>query len=499
MPRGAAVGDSEPTGSGADEPAPRRLRSVLLKTLAAVVVVAVAAAVGVVLVARQTAPGDDTAGVPPSTGTSDPGAGVVDAPEPPEPPAALAPASGAPTVTAAVLRARLLPLLTAKRLGPSRLGYAFATLDGAKPLLISGGDALVTPASTMKLLTTATALEQLGPDARFDTTVVRSPRTRRLVLVGGGDPLLTDLTRSPSGLDDYPAEASLQQLAARTARAIPPGMHSVTLSYDDSLFAGPAVSPQWEPTYVQESIVSPIAALWVNEGRQKAGLALRSADPSLAAARRFAVLLRKRGVVVTGPIVPETAPASARDVASVSSAPLSAIVEHTIDLSDNEAAEVLLRQAAIAAGRPGSFDGGVATVRATLGSLGVDLDGARIYDGSGLSRADRLPVWSLVEVLQAAARADQPELRPVVSGLPVAGFDGSLAYRFATAPAAYGVVRAKTGTLTEAGVHGLAGIAVTSDGEPIVFATVANGVPIPRTLAVRAQLDRIAAALATCC
>ena len=56
------------------------------------------------------------------------------------------------------------------------------------------------------------------------------------------------------------------------------------------LFAGPAVSPRWEPTYVPESIVSPITALWVNEGRLTAGLAQRAKDPSLAAARRFAAL-----------------------------------------------------------------------------------------------------------------------------------------------------------------------------------------------------------------
>ena len=182
----------------------------------------------------------------------------------------------------------------------------------------------------------------------------------------------------------------------------------------------------------------------------------------------------------------------------MSSAPLAAIVEHTIELSDNEAAEVLLRQAAIGAGRPGSFAGGVTTVRATMRTSGVGLTGSRIYDGSGLSRDDRLPIWSLVQVLQAAARADEPDLRPVLATLPVAGFNGSLAYRFVfDAKAGFGVVRAKTGTLT--GVHGLAGIAMTSTGEPIVFATIANGVPDRRVLDVRAQLDRIAAGLATCC
>jgi serine-type D-Ala-D-Ala carboxypeptidase/endopeptidase (penicillin-binding protein 4) len=495
MPEGAVVSGPDPTPEAEPGIPERPRRARLIRALATAVVILAATAAGVVVIARDTASNDDEA-EPPSLTNVPTGVSVT---PPPEPSAVLAPAAGS-DVTAAELRARLRPLLTSKRFGPSRLAYAYATLDGAKPLLSSGSGDVVTPASTMKLLTTATALAQLGPDARFETKVVRVPGTRRLVLVGGGDPLLTDVVpRTPEALDDYPRQASLQDLAVQTARALRRGgVTTATLALDDSLFTGPAVNPRWKPTYVPESIVSPITALWANEGRERAGLAKRSIDPSLAAARRFAGLLRKAGVKVMGHPVSARAPSAARELAAVSSAPLSAIVEHTLEVSDNEAAEVLLRQAALAAGRPGSFAGGVATVRATMRSLGVDLAGARIFDGSGLSRDDRLPVTSLVQVLQAAARPDEPDIRPVLTTLPVAGFNGSLAYRFVfDAQKGLGVVRAKTGTLT--GVHGLAGIAVTRGGEPIVFATVANGVPVRRTLAVRAQLDRLAAGLATCC
>jgi len=491
-----AMPDVSTASDGPDLPR-RRLRHVVVKVVALAVVVAAAAAASVVVIALQTTSGDDAAG-PPSA-TTEPGVGTPTAPTPPEPPAALAPAVGG-TVTGAELASRLRPLLASKRFGPARVAYAYAALDAAKPLLSSGPDDVVTPASTMKLLTTATALAQLGPGARFETRVVRVPGTTRLVLVGGGDPLLTDVDRqAPQSTDDYPRQASLQELARQVARVLRrDGPTPVRLSYDDSLFSGPAVNPRWVPTYVPESIVSPITALWVNEGRERSGLSRRSDNPSLAAARRFSVFLRKSGVRVTGRIVSTHAPADARELAAVSSAPLAAIVEHTVELSDNEAAEVLLRQAALAAGRPGSFVGGVATVRATMRTLGVDLAGARIYDGSGLSRDDRLPIWALIQVLQTAARSDEPDLRPVLTTLPVAGFNGSLAYRFVSdAKAGLGLVRAKTGTLT--GVHGLAGIAITRDGEPIVFATIANDVPLRRTLAVRAQLDRIAAAVTTCC
>jgi D-alanyl-D-alanine carboxypeptidase/D-alanyl-D-alanine-endopeptidase (penicillin-binding protein 4) len=71
-----------------------------------------------------------------------------------------------------------------------------------------------------------------------------------------------------------------------------------------------------------------------------------------------------------------------------------------------------------------------------------------------------------------------------------------LAYRFKNAPAGAGLVRAKTGTLT--GVHGIAGLVSTRDGQTLAFAAVADAVPVRRSLAARAQLDRIAALLTRC-
>jgi len=85
----------------------------------------------------------------------------------------------------------------------------------------------------------------------------------------------------------------------------------------------------------------------------------------------------------------------------------------------------------------------------------------------------------------------------VLAGLPVAGFTGSLTYRFETGDGAgLGAVRAKTGTLT--GVHGLAGTVTTEDGVVLGFVAAADRVRVPDTLAARARLDEVAAALAGC-
>jgi len=102
-----------------------------------------------------------------------------------------------------------------------------------------------------------------------------------------------------------------------------------------------------------------------------------------------------------------------------------------------------------------------------------------------------------LDALAVAADPAHPRLTGLVEGLPVAGFSGSLAYRFAQdADPGLGYVRAKTGTLT--GVHGLAGLAVGRDGSVMTFVAVADRVRTVNTLFARARLDRVAAALAGC-
>jgi D-alanyl-D-alanine carboxypeptidase/D-alanyl-D-alanine-endopeptidase (penicillin-binding protein 4) len=401
-------------------------------------------------------------------------------------------------LSVSVLREHLRKALAQQGFGP-RFGFAVAPL-GSSQIAWSEGASVVTPASTMKLLTTTAALKVLGPEHRFTTTVVEGPTPGSIVLVGGGDPLLAATAPKPAtAQDSYPTPATLAALADKvTAQLLDRGVTRVHLGYDATLFSGPAVNPHWPATYIPEDVVSPIAALWVNEGRDHPGFARRSADPAAAAAADFARLLDRDGVKVVGPAAEQSAPPPPQTlVASVTSPPLEEIVQHVLELSDNEAAEVLLRQVAIATGRLGSFTAGVTAVRQTLAGLGLDVSGGTFYDGSGLSREDRLPIDLLVRVLQTAASPSHPALRGVISGLPVAGFSGSLGYRFVDdAKAGLGYVRAKTGTLT--GVHGLAGLVTTRGGQVLVFASVADRVPIAKTLDARADLDRLAAALATC-
>jgi D-alanyl-D-alanine carboxypeptidase/D-alanyl-D-alanine-endopeptidase (penicillin-binding protein 4) len=445
--------------------------------------------------------------------------GTGTTPPPPDPdtePAAVPPPAGvtlplpaSPAPVAAGVAAaddgRMAPRKVARLLGPllkdpdlgKHVVAAVADLSSGEIVYQHGVRAR--PASTTKLLTAAAALQVLGPDHRFTTRVMLEGqgRQRRLVLVGGGDPYLAS---KPAAKDEpaYPERADLRTLARRTARALADeGIKGARLAYDDTLFTGPDTNPHWERGYVPDGVVAPIRALWADEGRPASGLG-RVPDPSLAAATYFAQELRAVGVQVAGRPEPRRASDRATPVAEVESAPVSQIVERTLTVSDNEAAEVLARHVGLATVGEASFSGGVRGVRQSLTELGVRFDDEdEWYDGSGLSRDNVLTPAPLLAVLRVAAAEDHPELRALLTGLPVGGFTGSLEYRFVdAAAAARGRVRAKTGTLR--GTSALAGVVTDLDGTFVAFVLMADRVPILKTLAARDALDSAAAAIGGC-
>ena len=399
---------------------------------------------------------------------------------------------------AAVVPARVAAALRADLADPD-LGRhvvgAVSSLDPGSEAWTSG-DGRFLPASTTKLLTVGAALETLGPDHTFTTRVVRGDAPRDVVLVGGGDPLLASkpLTVAEAATA-YPARADVATLALEVVEALGGGGR-VRVRYDDGLFTGPTDNPAWRRDYVPDDIVSPITALMVDGGVAPDGLS-RSDDPSRAAADAFAEALRAAGLRVAGEPRRDVVRPGAEQLAAVEGAPLAQVAERVLDVSDNEGAEVLAHHVGIATSGTGSFEAGAAGVLATLAALGIDVTGDEVYDGSGLSRRNRISTSTVLGLLQRAADLDSAALRTLVTGLPVAGFTGSLTYRFDEGPAlARGLVRAKTGTLT--GVHALAGIAVDRDGVPLAFVLAADKVAPEDRYDAQDALDRAAGSLATC-
>jgi len=411
----------------------------------------------------------------------------------------------------------LAPLTGAQGSAPSRAGLAGAlgplmpglggsvgvsVVDGARGTLLYGVDADIprTPASTTKLLTATAALSVLGPQKTLSTKVVAGPGGNGVILVGGGDPTLTT---ADEGTTVYPTPASLSALAARTAAALKQrGSRSVHVDYDDGLFTGPALPQGWTSRYFTgtQAVVAPVSALAADGGRIAPSDPTRSTQPGQRAADRFAELLEARGIDVSGAPERTDARRGAKELAAIGSPPVSSLVERMLTSSDNDIAEALARQVALARGKPATFAGGAQAVVQAIGKLGIDLRGLLLNDGSGLSHSNAIPPKVLTDVLIAAGK--RPELRAVLSGLPVAGFSGTLWDRAALSDTnggtpdldSAGVVRAKTGSLN--GVSALAGVVTDKDGRLLAFAVLADQV-VSRDRAEHA-LDRIAAELASC-
>ncbi|MBL1085634.1 D-alanyl-D-alanine carboxypeptidase/D-alanyl-D-alanine-endopeptidase [Streptomyces actinomycinicus] len=391
----------------------------------------------------------------------------------------------------------LRPLLDDPALGDTRAAAVVDVATGERLYDTDAGKAL-TPASTTKIATAVAALSALGPDHRLTTRAVLEPDTGELVLVGGGDPTLT--ARPEDGGTSRPSEAesggnwaSLRVLATGTAEALRKrGIHKITLSYDTTLYTGPVLHP-----IGHDENIAPVVALTADEGRtddSASGTAIRVSDPAADATAKFAAFLKDAGITTTSP-GPSKATTRAETLATVSSPPLSTLVERMLTQSDNDIAEALARHTAIASGEPASFDGGAKAIATQLRKLGLPMSGAVFQDGSGLDRDDRLSAGLLTALLVKAGDPAHPGLRPALTGLPVAGFTGTLSTRYADG--ASGVVRAKTGSLS--GVNTLAGTVVDRDGRLLAFAFLAFDATQSRnTDEVRAALDRAATALAGC-
>ena len=419
----------------------------------------------------------------------------------------LAPATAVGSLpTASGLRSALAGPLSAAALGP-RVSAVVADPATGRVLLSKDGARLLTPASTAKLVTSVAALAVLGPNATFTTRVVNGATPDRIILVGGGDPTLA-VNQFPA--QDYPRPATLASLAAATAQALKSqDRTTVSVGYDTSLYTGPGLAPGWPQSYITTGNVTPIVSLEVDQGRlTTAGtpedsddpynLRPRSTDPAGVAAASFTALLAADGIHVTGSPVPQAAPAHASGIASVSSPPLSAIVDQMLEESNNVIAENLARQVALATGRPASFSGAVAAVIRELRRLGVQ-GGLRLVDGSGLSPQDAIAPATLVKMVEIATT--DARVRALLAGLPVAGFSGTLSGGQSVfsgiGGAALGSVRAKTGNLGT--VTALAGLVTDRNGTTLVFAFMADQIPAAGMLQTAANaIDAGAAALANC-
>lgn len=454
----------------------RRRRSVVLVVLVTVLVLAAGATAYAV---THQVRGHDVATVTPVPGPSAPVLGALTSPPTPAP----SPSDG-PIPSAAGVSAALAGPLADARLGRRVLAEVRDARSGSV-LLDRDATTPAAPASTAKLATAVAVLTALRPTDRITTGVVAGAVPGEIVLVGRGDPTLTAAPAGASGA--YPEAARVSDLAAAVRAS---GVKVAQVAVDTSLFTGPLVGPGWAPGDAPSAYAAPITSALIDGGRDAPTAETRSADPAAAAGRSLAADLGlPASAVTTG-----RAPTGARVLATVRSAPVGTLVEQMLRESDNVLAECLARQVALRARQPASFAGAAAATAATLRGVGVDV-GAGLQDGSGLSPDDRLSPSTVSALLLVSAGGTRPALHDVVTGLSVAGWDGTLADRFSGGTGA-GVVRGKTGTLT--GVSALAGVLRDRDGRLLLFSLVADRVPAGGTDAAEHALDALATALVSC-
>lgn len=392
-------------------------------------------------------------------------------------------------------------------------------LDSGAVLYDRDGEKLFTPASNLKIYTSACALEQLGADHRFTTTIgsrgkaIKGILIGDLILSGGGDPYLKS--------DDL--RAMVKQLCAEQKLSRVRG----DIIVDESLFASRRKGPGWmwddDPDPYNMSIASimldyntltatvypetsggkarieltpptdfPPIGPWTNfsgklnvsrqpfedvitasgpptSGDGPTTFSLTMHNSSMWIGSVFEKMLEDEGVHVSGRVRVESQQAPFVPLLRHESAPLSEIVHRLNKVSENAIGEMLIHDIAVKNNRtPATWTTGAEEVTKWLtGTAGLDPGSFHLVDGSGLSRYDLISPDSSVRLLRYMHT--RPTWGVYLESFPI--FKVKLP---ASVPAGTPVERvfAKTGGMS--GVSTLSGCIRTLDGRMLAFSFLTN-------------------------
>lgn len=221
-------------------------------------------------------------------------------------------------------------------------------------------------------------------------------------------------------------------------------------------------------------------------------------DPALQCATDFLVEMQRAGFTISGkastvrlmqlegkqPSVQRTA------ISKISSPALSEIVKQTNIHSDNTFAEQLCRTLGLLKGEGGTTEAGTDVIKNYWSSLGVNLDGLNMTDGSGLSRSNLVTTFIEASVLQ---KISTMQWFPYFDqSLPVAGKSGSMT-SLCKGTAAENNMHAKTGYINRA--RGYAGYVKTKSGRLLCFSLLANNYTCT-AIEMKKKLEKILVAMA---
>jgi D-alanyl-D-alanine carboxypeptidase/D-alanyl-D-alanine-endopeptidase (penicillin-binding protein 4) len=338
-------------------------------------------------------------------------------------------------------------------------GKRIISLNAEVPLL---------PASNMKLVVAMVALDVLTPEFVFSTSLVGRVNGNVVegdtYLIGGGDPLV--VSGNYPETEPYPTfnftrlENLFDALRTQGITQIRGSVVGDESRYDAERFA-PSLG-----LGIKGTEVGPLGALMVNDG-VITGNPIKPDNPALGAATEFTNMLQANGISVTGTPTVGTAPQELSVIAKIDSLPLSDIVAEMLTNSDNNTAELLVKELGFATTGVGSREAGLEVIKVKLVEWGIPLDALTFVDGSGLDRGNRLTCSSLSALL-----AKDGGFGPAGLGLAIAGQTGTLRDVLGDSLGA-GKLRGKTGTLT--GAKSLSGFVPYAADKASSFSLIING------------------------
>lgn len=343
------------------------------------------------------------------------------------------------------------------------------------------------PASTSKLFTAAVALDVLGPTYTFETQVFSDPVTStgavaNLYVVGGGDPLLVrsdyPATEKYPTINPTPIEDLVNAIVSAGVTQITQSINVIDTRYDQIRYLD-----IWPSSFYGVE-AGPLGALMVNDSTvvDQPG---RQDDPAIASGNELSVLLARQGVVSSSSIQRvNTVPENTTNIASVTSAPLTSIIQEMLVNSDNNTSELLLKEMGFAKKGSGTTQSGLEVVAETIGQWELG-NTPTIVDGSGLSSSNSL-TCDVFSFLLDTYKDVLPSL------MSVAGMTGTLKTFFVDSPVE-GRMVAKTGTLT--GVKSLVGYLPLDDEEDVQFSLLMNSSGIDNPNSFRPIWNSLAEAL----
>lgn len=444
------------------------------------------------------------------------------------------------SAVAADLPPSVLDAMQRGAIPPSAMATFVQAVNASTPLLAVNDTTGMNPASTMKLVTTAAALELLGPTYKWKTrayttgTQVGDVLRGDLVIKGGGDPSLTteglwqflrriraagirkiqgNLILDRSMFADMPHDAAL--FDGEPLKPYNVGPDALLLNYHVLTFQ---FLPRADKKRVDVSIDPPIADYPVRppqlsndacgDWHTKSGLELGAHGAQFNGT--FAVtcgekswylnpyqmshvdyfgavfrqLWRDVGGSFSGEVQNGLTPIDAHPLAEWESPPLPEVIRDINKFSNNVMArQVLLTIGAELSGSPVTPARGAGVIKTWLAEQGIPAPQLIIDNGAGLSRDTRISVDTMGRMLAAAFHS--PLMPELMSSLPLVGYDGTMRKRLRTEDVA-GHAHIKTGSLE--GVRAIAGYVLAASGQRYVIACIIND---PNAGAARAVHDAL--------